>query len=242
MARAGFDFAVRFAAAWGLVLGAGALAACMTPPRTCASESDCGSRAACVAGRCVVRGATLAIASSSRWVLTPVEIGWVRKGDDVGGRVATLGKGDGALVLLRFDVRLAPEARLVEAYLRLARAPGVDVDPGLLVLHAAPVVGAWDARSMTWATQPAVAEIGAPRTSIEPSVDRDVRLDVRALVERWRRDTSDAGGLAIVTEGQVPTGFPVALGPMDVPSDRRGSPAGASRAEVNGPVLELYVH
>jgi hypothetical protein len=223
----------------------------------CSSETDCGTQASCVAGRCVARGATPAIATARRLLVEPVDIGWVRRSDGPGGDVALLGRGDGAVVFARFSVQLAPEAKVVEAYLLLERAPGIDADPSPVTMHAARVTGAWDGRSLTWGSQPPVEEIGAPVTRVTATSGRWVRIDVGSLVDRWRKRGPGELGVAVVTEGQSATGLPIALGPVDVPAgsddpvlatqpapDGRvaGSAAvGDPRRQVGGPRLELYV-
>jgi hypothetical protein len=249
-----------------LLCGAAAATSCAPPPRMCAFESDCGAQASCVAGRCVAHGATPAIATARRLLFTPVDVGWVRRGDAAGRDVATLGRGDGATVFLRFSVPVPPETSVVEGYLLLERAPGIDTDPGTLALHAARVEGAWDGRTLSWARQPHVVEVGAPVTTVRAAEGAFfVRLDVRTIVERWRRRDRIEGGIAVVTEGEIPSGLSLALAPVDVPADRedpvlappRGpatqppSPfepravgpalAGDPRRQAVGPRLELYV-
>lgn len=231
----------------------------------CSSESDCGAQASCVAGRCVVHGATPAIDTARRMLLTPVDEGWVRRGDAASSDVATLGRGDGATVFVRFAVPLPPEVTVVEGYLLLERAPAVDADPATFTLHAAMVEGAWDARSLSWGRQPGVVDVGAPVTTVQAAGAGPIRLDVRAIVERWRRRDGMDGGIAVVAGGRSPTGLSLALAPLDVPPDRddpvlaaRPAPVtqapspfephpaapaivGDPRRQVVGPRLELYV-
>jgi hypothetical protein len=235
----------------------------------CAFESDCGAQASCVAGRCVAHGATPAIATARRLLIAPVDVGWVRRGEAAGGAaasVATVGRGDGATVFLRFSVPLPPDVSVVEGYLLLERAQGIDSDPGTLTLHAARVEGAWDGRTLSWGRQPQVVELGAPVTTVQTGEGGAfIRLDVRAIVERWRRRDRIDGGIAVVTEGQTPSGLSLALAPADVPSDREDpvlspppapatqppspfepravgpSLAGDPRRQTAGPRLELYV-
>jgi hypothetical protein len=92
-----------------------------------------------------------------------------------------------------------------------------------------------------------------------------VRLDVRTIVERWRRRERLEGGIAVVTEGQSSSGVSFALSPLDIPADRDdpvlapapapvtqapspfephpAAPAllGDPRRQAVGPRLELYV-
>ncbi|HEX3343242.1 MAG TPA: DNRLRE domain-containing protein, partial [Polyangiaceae bacterium] len=198
------------------------LPSCVPPPRMCAQESDCGAQASCVAGRCVAHGATPAIDGARRLLYAPVDVGYVERGD--GGRdaaLATLGRaGEPSLVFLRFSVPLPPEASVLEAYVLLERATSVDADPVPIVLHAARVVTPWDGRTLSWATQPRVEELGAPITRVSPGGGPIVRLDVRDLVQRWRRRGRDELGLAVVTEGESVTGVAFALSPIDGARDR----------------------
>jgi hypothetical protein len=199
-------------------------------------------------------------------LVAPVDVGWVRRGDGTGGDVATLGRGDGAAVFLRFSVPLPPETSVVEGYLLLERAPGIDSDPGSLTLHAVRIEGAWDGRTLSWARQPAVVEQSAPVTTVQGTGGGFIRLDVRSIVERWRRRDRLDAGIAVVSEGQNPTGVSLTLAPADIPPDRddpvlapppapltqAASPfeprtvgpvvAGDPRRQTWGPRLELYVH
>ncbi len=207
-----------------------------------------------------------AIASARRLLFAPLELGWVRRGGGETRDVAVLGRGDGARLLLRFSVPLVPEASVVEAYVLLSRAPAIDADPALLSLHAARVTSPWDTGSLSWARQPTIEEVGAPVTRVAPASGALVRVDVREIVQRWRRRSGGDFGIAIVSEGTSPTGVAVALAPMDIPEGRAdpvlarrpalatlapsafdvrtvapGSVADARR-QVGGPCLELYVH
>lgn len=249
------------------VLAAVFLAACMTPPRMCAYESDCGGQASCVAGRCVAHGATAAIDTARRLLFFPVDVAYVGPhGDADRPATATLGRAGerGAIVLSRFEASLPPEATVLEAYLLLERPAGVDTDPTPVVLHAAPIIDRWDARSVSWARQPRVEEVGAPVTRVFAASGPLVRLDMRVLVQRWRRRTGVDFGVAVVAEGESATGVVVALAPAagaeydpilgavsapplaaPSPFDRQGVASAASVAEpgadVVGPRLEIYV-
>src|SRR3984957_1275254 len=95
-----------------------ALSSCAPPPRMCAQESDCGSQASCVAGRCVVHGATASIDNARRFLVDPIDVGWVQRTD--GPRkpsVASFGRdGDAGIAFLRFSLELRPDLKIVEAY------------------------------------------------------------------------------------------------------------------------------
>jgi hypothetical protein len=231
----------------------------------CAQEGDCGAQASCVAGRCVARGATPAIDSARRLLFAPVDVGYARRSVD--GRdaaIATLGRaGEPAIVFLRFAVPLAPEANVLEAYLLLERATDVDADPAAVPLHAARVLTAWDGRSLSWARQPLVEEVGGPVTRVMPGAGPFVRIDVRELVQRWRKRGRDELGVAVLADGESPTGVAFALEPADAARDRddpilgpQAAPAQSPslfeprvtipvaaepRRQVVGPRLELYV-
>jgi hypothetical protein len=194
----------------------------------CTSGGDCGALSSCVAGRCIAHGANPAIATGRRLLFDPVAVGYVSRSGGAGApAVAPLGKGDGALALLRFSVPLPAEASVLEAYVLLERARDVDSDPAPIALHAARVVASWDERSLSWAAQPRIEEIGSPVTRVFPAAGPWVRLDVRDLVARWRRRSRDDLGVAIVSDGRSPTGIAFALAP--------------STLYDTGPRLELYV-
>jgi hypothetical protein len=235
----------------------------------CAQENDCGAQASCVAGRCVARGATPAIDSGRRMLFAPVDEGYVRRnGPGRDARLATFGRaGEHGIVFLRFSLALPPEADVLEAYLLLDRAPSVDADGAPLALHAARVVSAWDGRSVSWATQPRIEEVGAPVTRVALYASPRVRLDVRDIVQRWRRRERDDFGVAILCEGESVTGVVFALASVDGARDgddpvlappsasaQPGSPfesraasfeargeVGDSMRRLEGPRLEVYV-
>ena len=231
-----------------LAAAVGLAVACVPPPRMCVSEAECGTSAACVAGRCVARGATPAIDSARRLLFAPVDVGWAHRGSgdasDGSLAVATLGRGDGATLFLRFEVPLPRETTVLEAYVLLDRVPDATVDPAPIALHTARVVGAWDSRSLTWGSQPPIEEVGAPVTRVAGASGATVRLEVRELLQRWRKRERDEFGLAIVAEGRSTTGVTFALAPSDVPADRRDPVLAAStgpRSQLEGPRLEAYV-
>ncbi len=190
------------------------LGSCVRSPRMCVAEAGCGANASCVAGRCLSHGAAPAIATARRVLYEPVDVAYIRPGDGVaGGGLATLGRGDGALALLRFSVPLPPEASVVEAYLLLERATDVDANPTPVTLHVVRVVDPWVAASMSWARQPRVEEVGASESRVTASAGAVVRLEMRGLVERWRRRSKDEMGIAIVAEGRSATGLAFELPP-----------------------------
>jgi|CZKU01.1.fsa_nt_gi hypothetical protein len=185
---------------------------CVRPLRMCTMSGDCGALSSCVAGRCVTHGAVPAIATAHRMLFEPVELGYVRRDRD-GAReapaapaVATLGPGGGR-VFMRFAVPIAPEVTIVEAYVLVDRILSVDADPAPIAVHLARVADPWDSRSLSWALQPRIEELGSPVTRVLPSAGAVVRLDARLLVERWRlRRRSDELGIAIVAAEDVPSG------------------------------------
>jgi hypothetical protein len=213
---------------------------CVPQPRMCVVERECGGHASCVAGRCVAQGATAAIDNGRRLLFAPVDAAFVSRngysGDDVasGADLATLGRArdGGALALLRFDVTLPPEAVLLEAYVLLERAADVDADPVAIDLHAARIVDAWDSGSVTWARAPRFEEVGAPITRVSADAPPLVRLEVRDLVQRWRRRGGADFGVALVADGTSATGVAFAW------RARLGDKADKLEP---GPRLELYV-
>jgi hypothetical protein len=201
------------------------LSACVIPPRMCAAGTDCGAQASCVAGRCVAHGATAAIDTARRLLFSPVDIAYLRRDADTGdGATARLGgvRDARAMVLLRFSASLPPEATVLEAYIVLERSTDIDADPTPIALRAERVVDPWDSRSISWARQPRVEEGGATVTRVSAAAGPLVRLEVRGLVQRWRRRTGDDFGVAVVADGESATGMAFAL-------------------ERVGPRLELYV-
>ena len=183
---------------------AGPATACVRGPRMCVAGpvSGCGAGATCVAGRCLSSGATPAIATATRVLYDPVDAAYMQPGEQAATEgLATLGRPDGAFALFRFDVPLSPQSTVVEAYLLLEPPAAVDFDPGPVMLRTERVVGVWDSRSTSWARRPALEDVGLPETRVEGS-PRVVRLEVRALVERWRKRAKDERGVAVVADGR----------------------------------------
>jgi hypothetical protein len=253
--------------------------ACTPRARMCSAPNECTTTSACVAGRCMPLDAGLmpTIAETNdagytvrRVVLAPADIAWVRRGDRAGMAAAmpavfTLAKdGDGdAALFLRFEVTIPKDAKVIEAYLLLMRSEAVDADPSPISLHAVRIVEAWDSRSISWASQPRTEEVRAPTSRVDPGGRVLVRLDVRALVERWATHDGRDQGIAVVSEGSSTSGMPFSFLPVGGSHDRPSAPSsapvfglgaspfGAERAvaptldEPNGeafaPRLELYV-
>lgn len=240
-----------------IALGATLALGCTQRPRMCSTATECGSKAGCVAGRCLPDGGTPAIQAARRLVVPPVDAAFVRRGDGATDgalpRLFTLGRepdGD-ATLFLRFSVPLPKDASVVEAYVLLERDDAVDTDPAPIVLHAARIVEPWDGRTLSWAVQPRVEDVRAPSTTVIPSGRTTVRVDVRELVQRWQRHERADQGIAIVADNASRTGVAFALTVAGEAS--QGSPvaslgAGAATSEAlrqgiekMGPRLELYV-
>lgn len=231
----------------GAVLGTG----CVPRATMCVATSECAAKASCVAGRCQPTGATLAIQVSRRLLLDPAAVAYLRPG---GARVAgallppvfTLGRRDlgDAKLLLRFDVPLPPDAKVMEAYVLFLRAEGVDCDPSPIVLHAARIVEPWDASGISWASQPRVEETRSPATIVFPTSQTFVRVDVKDLVVRWMAHDVHDQGVAILADRPSATGVALAAGATSLPYGEGetwtsgGDPPGPMAAS---PKLELYV-
>ena len=137
-----------------------------------------------------------------------------------------------AAILLRFAAPLPSETNVLEAYLLLERQASAASDPWPVALRAARIADAWDGRSVSWALRPRLEDIGAPVTRVSPSGGPLVRLDVRALVQRWRVRSGDDFGVAVVAEEASPEGMAFALVPL---------PSADPRTAFVGPRLEVYV-
>jgi hypothetical protein len=215
-----------------LVLASG----CAPRARMCVATADCADKGTCVAGRCQIEKPTVrpAVESAKRLVVRPVDLAYVKSGDAPSGGalppLVALGK-DGGKLLLRFEAPIPTNAKVIEAYVVLHRSTIVDDDPSPVSLHGTRIVEAWSGRSVSWAFQPRLLETRSPSTVVEPGGAPLVRLDVRELVRHWaRRDPADQG-IAIVAEGETPTGATFALNEI-------GAPIGAREL---GPYLELYL-
>jgi hypothetical protein len=221
-----------------VTFAASVLSGCVTPARMCSLPSECGAQAACVAGRCQRTTGMPAIQQTRRLVVDPVAVAYLRSIDSPREGALptsfTLGRdADGeARLYLRFDVPIAKEATVVEAYLLLERADVADADPGPIALHAARVVDPWDPRTISWARQPRIEETRSPVTTVTSSGRVRVRVDVRDLVLRWRSHDRKDQGLVVVADAKTGTGiaFSFATGGASSPSPGLSpEAAGASR-------------
>ena len=225
-----------------------ALSACAARPRMCVAPSDCGSVAACVAGRCQPAEGAPAISAARRLVVAPLDVAYVGRFEAPRGgalpAIFTLGRaGLDAVLFVRFSVPLPPDATVVEAYLLLTRSKAVDVDPTPISLHAARIVDAWDGRSTSWASQPRTEELRSPTTTVLAGGRTRVRLDVRDLVRRWRAHEKSEHGIAVVAENTSATGMAFALVPGQPDAELRTSqwisgvaPTGAPAVDARGAV------
>jgi hypothetical protein len=130
----------------------------------------------------------------------PVDAAYLRPGEQAATQgLATVGRGDGAFAVFRFALPLPPQVTVVEAYLLLEPPDAVDFDPVPVTLRTERVVGPWDSET-SWARRPALQDVGLPETRVDGGA-RVVRLEVRSLVERWRRRAKDEMGVAVVADG-----------------------------------------
>jgi hypothetical protein len=190
--------------------------------RMCDAATSCADGTSCVAGRCQKDGAVASIQASRRILLEPVDVAYVRRGDSPSGgslpAIFALGRnglGDAAL-LLRFSASLPPDAAVVEAYVLLERSDAMDADPVPIALHAARIVEQWDPRVVTWATGPRLEETRSPSSLVPPAGRALVRVDVRAMVQKWHAHDPLDQGIAIVAENSSTTGIAFASGRLEL--------------------------
>lgn len=184
--------------------------------------------------------------NSTRTVIKPVAVAWVRRGASEREPTAQLGGAHGGKLLLRFSLPAPPTPsgdrrvtsnRLVAAHLVLntldirsplsEEAEANEVDT--LRLRAARIVDAWEEASVSWANQPRTFDVGLPATRVGARRPR-IRIDVLELVKRWARHDPTDQGVAVEAEGSPPV--IVALSAI--------APEAAQGLGVSGPELELY--
>jgi hypothetical protein len=206
--------------------------ACAARPRMCEAPTDCGS-ASCVAGRCQPDAGTPAVQTSRRLVFEPSDVAYLppEGGEATTPTYAILGK-DRARLFLRFAVALPADQEVIEAYVLLSRSDAYDADSTPISLHATRIVEGWNSRSTSWALQPKTEDVRAPKTNVTASGRPLVRVDVRELVQKWKKRDPQDQGIAIVAEQTSTTGMAFALGPM--------AETGSS-GSLRGPMLELYL-
>ncbi len=214
-----------------LFLLGGSSGCAKAPYFLCAGERECGPAGACVAGRCLRRGAVPAIEGARRWEIEPGEISCVRETEPRVGDSATtvtLGRRDGeAIVLLRFSVPVPPDSDLLEAYVLLDCPGDFEPDPVPISLHVERIASPWTAASVSWVGRPRLEDVGTPWTRVAPQGGHTVRIDVRGLVAGGKRGARDdvAIDLAIRALGSSHSGMAFTL---------------RSGEHGRGPRLELY--
>jgi len=178
----------------------------------------------------------VAIAAARRLVFSPRDVGCVRCGATHGlpPPIARLGAAGGPIILLRFAIDLPPEATVVEAYIDLERVDGAASGSTPVALSAVRIASPWDEPSLSWGRLPRLDDVGTPVTRVRDGAGPRVRVDVRDIVQRWRRRGQGEYGVAIVAEGSDTVGIPFALRPSAAGGTSVPSPAHA-------PELELYV-
>jgi hypothetical protein len=198
-----------------------------------------------------------------RMVVAPVEEARLSPGDTRGQlpAVVTLGRARdaGAMLLLRFAVDLPPGVAVMGAYVLLDRVPTAGSDDAEVALHTARIAEPWTLGSLSWGRAPRIEAARSPGRLVGGSRGT-VRLDVRALVERWARHDPGDQGIAVLADRVTPTGVAFALedgvgdDAPDVPSVRSPGPPAlytvaaytdpaheSHGAPPRGPRLELYV-
>jgi hypothetical protein len=244
----------------GLALALGAIllptGACVVRDRTCASATECAQRfgdgLSCVAGRCVEdardggakRQPAILASTTRRFVARPTDLAYLASGMDP-ARVPpaiVLGKND-AKLLLRFDVPLAQEEDVVEAYLLVDRLDVLDTDPNPISLHVERVLDRWDGRSITWAAQPRIEDDRGAATIVTVGARPVVRLDVTPFVQRWKRHDPSDQGLAIVAGSTNASGMAFATVDGSETDGLRSDPSDPSKPLwlPSAPRLEIYV-
>ncbi len=158
-----------------------------------------------------------------RIVVTPEQIAEIGAADSEKKNgampaVIVLGKSsESARLFLRFSIRLPKNGVMRSANLLLSRTDDVDMAMAPVELHAARVIDAWDARSITWPFQPRVEEAHAPHTTVSPASAKIVRIDVRSIVQDWPlRDPADQG-IAVLSDRENSTGLSFAYMTSDAP-------------------------
>lgn len=220
--------AIRTVAFAGFVL---ALAyGCAPRSRMCVSSRDCAAEFACVAGRCQLDkpNAHPAIDTARRLVVRPADLAYLRSGHPASETlppVVSVGS-ERAILLMRFDLRLPKDAKVIEAYVVLHRAEGLDEDPRAISLHCTRIVQSWRRGENAWATQPKTIDAHLPKTVVEPGGPALVRLNVLEIVKQWNRRDPVDHGLALAAEGEGHAAFAIR------------SPSTSADVE---PYLELYV-
>ncbi len=219
----------------GLV-GLAASLGCAHRPAMCSRTCDDGF--ACVAGECLRTGTVpdveavdkFGLYKARRLVLAPTDVVRLAPGDDApkmgaAPRLATLGRARDAssLLLLRFALDLPPDVTVLDAQVVLDRAPAIDADPTPIALHAARISEPWDAQRVSWGRAPRLNDARSPLTTVDDARS-SVRIDVRLLVQRWRRHAADDQGIAIVADRASVTGIAFALEDCAGASEERAPP------------------
>ncbi|MCC6217268.1 MAG: hypothetical protein IT376_20590 [Polyangiaceae bacterium] len=210
-------------------LGIGALLAlaCAPGPQPCVTPGTCPTGEECLANRCVASGGEPVAPGARRVVLAPVELAVIREGRALRGLplAVTFGRAGAPreALLLGFGGELRRDGELEAAFLVLEPVEGEPSAEDVPV-RVSRVLERWRPGEVGGRRAPAAGEPsarGVART--RPALP--LRVDVTAIVRRWRADPHGAAGVVVRADAESPDGATYALG------------SGRGRA----PYLELYL-
>lgn len=207
-----------------------ALAGCaahVEAARPCPEGCEAGK--SCVVGRCRPSEEVPSPADTLRVILTPVDVAVIAEkgsqGDSPPETVALGRASDGTVeILLRFSATWRDDADVVSAFVVLDPIAGAPPPSSPASFEMARILEPWRSSTTTWGRQPRLdlpERAGAARAV----ASTPVRIDVTALVQKWRQRSRDDHGIALLVRGDDAVGGAFSL----------GTTSGA------GPRLEAYV-
>jgi hypothetical protein len=204
------------------------IAGCGGAQRPCLQAGDCGDKHACVVGVCrrtneapvdvslrrlVLRPDRLAVVTSrSRDAFDPAEIPF---GRESAGQV---------LLLLHFDAPFSPDTDVRSAFLVLDPLPDVPPSSAPVPVSVVRILSPWTADGSSWSRLPRLSPIESTWRASTWGL-RPLRIDVTAIVRRWREARADDHGLALLA------------GPQDAFGARYATGIGHGQ----GPTLDIYL-
>jgi hypothetical protein len=167
--------------------------------------------------------AEVAPADSQRIIVSPSELAVVssRGGDgSVPTEIALGSASAGATVLLlRFPTPWGNRARIARAFLTFEPSPGATPESQPVAVSVSRILEPWSASQVSWSRMPRLSTTEARAVAVT-GPPQPLRIDVTAIVERWKRGRADDQGIALTAPADAPVGAIYSSGISGAPGPR----------------------
>ncbi len=172
----------------------GILTGCVHRGEMCVRSTECASGDACVAGRCLAVNKTPLVTTADRFVLEAVRKTHMLERQTSSDGVLRVGS-EGDMLALQFELPpIDPRSRLVEAYVLVDFADCPVGTRGPLIAWADAIDEPWSPEQIV---VPYARSLSTARSSVPSHEQTSLRIDARAIVQRWRDHPDRAFGVAV---------------------------------------------